>query len=144
VDRFAAAQSVTTRHAPLLEQAILADFMAGGHFGRHVRRMREVYAERLSVLLDSARDRLEGLLDVSGVEAGLQIAGWLQGGIDGALAAKAAALRDVEVTPLGRYAPGGVAHNGLHLGFAAVDPREIRRGVRELAAALEGLRKPGR
>jgi DNA-binding transcriptional MocR family regulator len=33
-----------------------------------------------------------------------------------------------------------VARNGLHLGFAAVDPREIRRGIRELAAALEGMR----
>jgi len=141
VDFFAAAQSVTNRHAPLLEQAVLSDFISGGHFGRHIRRMREVYAERLSVLLDSASDRLTGLLDVSGVEAGLQTAGWLQGGIDGAVAAKAAAIREVEVTPLGRYGRGGVARGGLHLGFAAVDSREIRRGVRELAAALEALRK---
>jgi hypothetical protein len=28
---------------------------------------------------------------------------------------------------------------GLQLGFAAVDVPEIRRGVRELATALEGL-----
>jgi GntR family transcriptional regulator/MocR family aminotransferase len=140
VDQFAAAQSVTHRHAPLLEQAVLTDFITGGHFGRHVRRMREVYAERLSVLLDSAKQRLAGLLDVSEVEAGLQTAGWLQGGLDGVMAAKAAARRDVEVTPLGRYGRGGVARNGLHLGFAAVDPREIRRGIRELAAALEGMR----
>ncbi len=27
-------------------------------------------------------------------------------------------------------------HEGLQLGFAAVDAREIRRGVRELAIAL--------
>jgi GntR family transcriptional regulator/MocR family aminotransferase len=144
VDAVAAAQSVTNRHAPLLEQAILTDFITAGHFGRHVRRMREVYAERLAVLLDSAKARLSGLLEVSGVEAGLQTAGWLQHGVDGAAAAVAAARRDVEVTPLGRYGRGGVARNGLHLGFAAVDPREIRRGVRELAAALEDLRtSPG-
>jgi hypothetical protein len=28
---------------------------------------------------------------------------------------------------------------GLHLGFAAVDAREIRRGARELAGVLKGL-----
>jgi len=54
--------------------------------------------------------------------------------------AKAAAERGVEVTPLGRYYRGRPAREGLQLGFAAVDPREIRRGARELALALERAR----
>ena len=36
---FAAAKSATSRHAPVLEQAVLCDFIVEGHFGRHVRRM---------------------------------------------------------------------------------------------------------
>ncbi|HEV3073722.1 MAG TPA: PLP-dependent aminotransferase family protein [Thermoanaerobaculia bacterium] len=136
VDTVAAAQSVTNRHAPLLEQAVLADFIAGGHFARHVRRMRQVYAERLSVLLECAAERLAGLLEISGVEAGLQTVGWLRAGIDGEAAARAAARRHVEVTPLSRYRRGAAAREGLQLGFAAVDPPEIRRGVGDLAAAL--------
>jgi len=44
VDRFAAAKSVASRHAPPFEQAVLSEFITEGHFGRHVRRMREVYA----------------------------------------------------------------------------------------------------
>lgn len=47
--------------------------------------------------------------------------------------------RDVEVTPLSRYSRGPLTRDGLQLGFAAVDEAEIRRGVRELAAALEGI-----
>jgi GntR family transcriptional regulator/MocR family aminotransferase len=145
VDRVAAVQSVTRRHAPLLEQAVLADFIVGGHFGRHIRRMREVYAERLSVLLESARGRLTGLLEVSPVEAGLQTVGWLRGRSDGEAAANAAARREVEVTPLSRYGQGKVGRSGLLLGFAAVDTQEIRRGVRELATALEeGIVSSGR
>jgi len=139
LDRFAAARSIASRHAPLLDQAVLTDFISGGHFGRHIRRMRAVYAERLSVLLDSAKEELAGLLDLSGVEAGLQTVGWLRGGIDAAAAASAAAGREVEVTPVSRYASGRVAPDGLVLGFAAVDSGEIRRGVRQLAAALEPL-----
>jgi GntR family transcriptional regulator/MocR family aminotransferase len=48
VDYVSATVSVTSRHAPLLEQAVLCDFIAEGHFGRHLRRMRQIYAERLS------------------------------------------------------------------------------------------------
>ena len=129
---------MTSRHAPLLEQAVLCDFIAEGHFGRHLRRMREIYAERSSVLLEGARQRLAGLLEIPDVEAGLQTVGWLCGGIDGEAAARAAAARGVEVTPLSDSSRGRLAREGLQLGFAAVDEAEIRRGVRELAAALEG------
>ncbi|HEX6535827.1 MAG TPA: PLP-dependent aminotransferase family protein [Gemmatimonadaceae bacterium] len=137
VDRVAAIKSLTSRHAPLLEQAVLHDFIAEGHFARHVRRMREVYAARLAVLLACARRRLAGLLEIADVEAGLQTAGWLAAGLDERAATKAAAERNVDVTPLGEYRRARAARDGLQLGFAAVDEREIRRGVRDLAAALE-------
>ncbi len=134
---FAATISLTTRHAPLLDQAVLADFFADGHFGRHVRRMREVYAERRAVLLEASQQHWSGLLEISGIEAGLQTAAWLTRGTDGGQVAQAAEKRDVEVTSLARYFRGRPAREGLHIGFAAVDTHEIRRGVRELAQLLE-------
>jgi GntR family transcriptional regulator/MocR family aminotransferase len=141
VDQFAAVKSVTTRHAPVLEQAVLCDFISEGHFGRHVRRMREVYAERLSVLMEAARADLAGLIEISDVEAGLQTVGWLTGDVDDRTAATAAAQRGIEVVPLSRYSHGRRMRQGLHLGFAAVDGREIKRGVRELAGVLKELSK---
>lgn len=137
VDRFAAAKSVTSRHPPVMEQAVLCDFITAGHFARHLRRMRQVYASRLSVLLEEARLHLAGLLEVSRVEAGLQTAGWLRPGLDSESATRAAAELGVEVTPLRRYSRGRLAREGLQLGFAAVDGAEIKRGVRDLARALE-------
>jgi hypothetical protein len=38
------------------------------------------------------------------------------------------------------YSRGRLIRDGLQLGFAAVDAREIRRGVQELAIALEDFR----
>jgi GntR family transcriptional regulator/MocR family aminotransferase len=137
VDYFAAAKSITTRHAQLLDQAVLCDFIAEGHFGRHLRRMRGVYAERLSILLKSAREQLAGLLDISDVEAGLQTVGWLRHGINGESAARAAAARNVDVIPLSRYTRGRTKQEGLQLGFASMDPRELKRGVEQLAIALK-------
>jgi GntR family transcriptional regulator/MocR family aminotransferase len=142
VDLVTATLSITIRHAPLIDQAVLGDFIAEGHFARHVRRMREIYAERLSVLMECVQSRLTGLLDIRGLEAGLQTAAWLTRGLDAQAAAQAASERDVEVTPLAWYTRGRrprVIGEGLHLGFAAVDVPEIRRGVRELAVALESL-----
>jgi GntR family transcriptional regulator/MocR family aminotransferase len=140
VDVFAAAASVSTHHPPLLEQAILCDFITEGHFARHIRRMRELYAERLLVLLEAARSRLDGLLDISSVEAGLQTVGWLRGRIGAERVAELAAQRDVEVVPLAQYSWGRTRRGGIVLGFAAVDPRELRRGTEELAHVLEKIR----
>jgi GntR family transcriptional regulator/MocR family aminotransferase len=138
---FEAIQSLTFRHAPILEQLVLCDFITEGHFGRHLRRMREIYAQRLLVLLEEAHPRLAGLLEISNIEAGLQTVGWLRAGINAESAATAAAQRNVDVTPLGRYTLGRAVPQGLQLGFAALDAKEIRRGVRELAIALEDERK---
>lgn len=142
VDTFAATLSISSRHAPVLEQAVLCDFITEGHFGRHLRRMREVYAERRAVLLEEARRHLAGALEITGVEAGLQTAGWLAEGMGASAAAEAAGRRGVEVTPLSRYSRGPMPREGLHLGFAAVGAPEIRRGARALAAALEEMRGP--
>lgn len=139
VDRVTAAKSVVSRHAPLLDQAVLCDFIADGHFGRHLRRMREIYAERLGVLLEEGRAHLQGLVQLSGLEAGLQTVGWLSSGVTEIEAQRAAAARGVEVTPISRYARAPMARQGLHLGFAAVGPKEIRRGVRDLALALRAV-----
>jgi GntR family transcriptional regulator/MocR family aminotransferase len=136
VDIFAIAASVSTHHPPLLEQAVLCDFITEGHFARHIRRMRELYAERLGVLLESAEEKLAGALEISSVEAGLQTVGWLKGSMRAERVAQLAAERDVEVIPLSRYALGKSRPNGLILGFAAVPPKELRRGVEELAQIL--------
>jgi GntR family transcriptional regulator/MocR family aminotransferase len=136
VDVFAAAQSVSTHHPPLLGQAVLCDFISEGHFARHIRRMREVYAERLNVLLKAAREQLEGSVEISNVEAGLQTIGWLRGKISAEEVARAAAEKNVEVVPLSRYAFGRARGNGIVLGFAAVESKELRRGVEDLARVL--------
>jgi len=140
VDIFAAAASISTHHPPLIDQAILCDFIRAGHFARHVRKMRALYAERLTVLIESARARLGDMLEIGNVEAGLRTVGWLRHGISAERVARAAAERDVEVVPLSRYGSGRSPRNGLVLGFAAVDGRELKRGVEELARALENLR----
>ena len=55
-DSIISALSVTGQFAPLLTQAALADFMNEGHFTRHLRRMRRLYAERRAVFPQRRRE----------------------------------------------------------------------------------------
>lgn len=140
VEIFAAAASVSTHHPPLIDQAILCDFIREGHFARHVRRMRQLYAERLGVLIEAARERLGDALEIGDVEAGLRTVGWLKPGIAADAVARSAEKHNVEVVPLSRYGSGRSPKNGLVLGFAAVDGGELRRGVEVLARILGASR----
>jgi GntR family transcriptional regulator/MocR family aminotransferase len=137
VEPLAAWLSVTSRHVSPLTQAVLCDFITDGHFARHLRRMRDVYAERLGALLDGAARLLAGRLDVTAVDVGLQTVGYLRGSGTGEAVARAAADCDVEVRPLARYARSVTVPEGVQLGFAAADAAEIGRGLRELARILD-------
>ena len=140
VDPVAAAISIRTRHAAFLEQVVLADFIVDGHYARHVRRMRDVYAARLDVVRGGAEERWAGLLHLTGLEAGLQITGELAPGIDEEAAATGAAARGVDVIPVGRYTRKLRRRPALQLGFGAVGEKELRRGVEQLGIALEMAR----
>lgn len=136
VDAFAAGHRFAAGHAPALEQAALADFIAAGHFTRHIRRMRALYAERGATLVREIRRELDGLVSVNDAEAGLHLMGWLPDGMDDVWAAARAAEHRVDTQPLSAHAMNPYGRNGLMLGFAATPEREIIAGVRRLAAAL--------
>jgi|SRR5215469_4868793 len=120
-----------------LNQAILCDFIAEGHFGRHIRRMREVYATRLAALQDAARKYLAGLMEVSPIQAGLSTTGFLHNGMSSRRAEKFALERGIEVLGLHRFTLGATYDvEGLLLGFAAFTEGQIRNGVATLARVL--------
>jgi GntR family transcriptional regulator/MocR family aminotransferase len=101
--------------------------------------MREVYAERCQALAEGARTELAEWLELPRIEAGLQTTARLRQGIPGDRAVTAAAERGVEAISLARYCRDGARMQGLVLGFAAVDAKEIGRGVRQLASALRSV-----
>ena len=138
VDPFARARSIDDRHPPTLDQATLTDFIVEGHFGRHVRRMRQAYAERLDVLMESSARTLAGRLEVQRAGAGMRTIGWLTDGRSDRAAAEVARALGLEVVPLSSFAADIALRPGLVLGFAGVPPQEIRRGVTVLARALRG------
>jgi GntR family transcriptional regulator/MocR family aminotransferase len=140
-DRFWAARRAGDLHPPFFEQAVLADFMAAGHFERHLRRMQAAYRERLEALAEAAARLCGGALRPRPVCTGLHTVADLDGA-DAEQVWREAAARGVEVTPLDACADSPVRYaDALVLGFAAVPPPAIWRGMERLAAAIEAAGK---
>ncbi len=136
VDYFLAFRLQTDFRSVNLDQAVLCDFIEGGHLGRHLRRMRELYAGRLAALLEGGRRHLTGLLEISNVQAGLYTVGFLKNGMTSREAEASASARGVEAVALDRYTLKRPDPKGVLLGFAAFDESTIRGGLVRLAAAL--------
>jgi len=136
---FAAARAVADRHSPTIEQAALADFIADGHFARHVRRMRVIYRQRQAALLDAARRHLRGLIELQPVQAGMHLVGFLRPGVDDREVSRRAAAQGIGVAPLSDYYLGNSLRRGLILGYAASTEVEIENSIRELARILNSV-----
>ncbi|HVR37572.1 MAG TPA: PLP-dependent aminotransferase family protein, partial [Thermoanaerobaculia bacterium] len=136
VPAFIAARSLGGHPAGALDYAVLSDFIDGGFFARHLRRMRVIYAARQRALLSAARSELAGRLDIPANDAGMHVIGWLRDGVNDRAAAAAAAREGIEVTPLSAYSLQHLKRGGLRLGYTGYTPKQIWEATRRLATAL--------
>jgi GntR family transcriptional regulator/MocR family aminotransferase len=136
VESFALALLASSTHAPVLEQAALTDFITEGHFARHIKTMRALYAERQSRLLELARAELGGLLELEPSEAGMHLVGWLPDGTNELEASRAAHRAGVLHEPVSAFCLEPFSRAGLMLGYAAVTDDAMRNGVRQLMHVL--------
>ncbi|HEX5181410.1 MAG TPA: PLP-dependent aminotransferase family protein [Gemmatimonadaceae bacterium] len=142
VDAFSAARSVIDRQSPTFEQAVLAEFIAEGHFVRHVRRMRALYAERQHALLRGIEyGPLMNHIESAPSDAGMHLVGWLRHVADDRRASSLALDDGIEAQPLSAMSLGGSARAALLLGYAAFTPATLLRSSERLASVLDGLRR---
>jgi GntR family transcriptional regulator / MocR family aminotransferase len=138
-DAFAAGRTLIDRHPPTLDQAVLADFILEGHFGHHVRRMRQLYGERMTALREASIATLAGALDVVTPASGMRTLAWIQTGQRDADVAARARSRGLELAALSEFTMRYSHPAALVLGFAGCPATELRRGVEVLAGALESV-----
>ncbi len=135
VDTMLSARALSDGYRAPLEQAILNDFIAIGHYARHVRDMREVYAERHAALaaavVEHFGDAVLGTPTAAGLHTVCRLAPPLN---DDALVAKVGSR--FVLRALSTFYEGATEANALLLGHAQLNGPAIRREVRRLVAAL--------
>jgi GntR family transcriptional regulator/MocR family aminotransferase len=139
VDAFVTARAVVGWCSPAIDQAVLADFITEGHFTRHIRRMRPIYAERQAALIDALRSNVGGLLEVKPTDAGIHLTCALPDHFDDRAVAREAATHGVVVHPLSAFSVGEpvLSRRGLVVGYGAYNVRQIKEAAGKLAVALK-------
>ncbi|MEZ4864936.1 MAG: PLP-dependent aminotransferase family protein [Caldilineaceae bacterium] len=133
VEPFLTVRRLIDFHLPILEQAVLADFIAEGHFGRHLRRMRALFAERRTALL-AALGELP--LDIHAFPVGSHCVGWLPAGMDGLRLAHQAAANDLNLWLVSQYSIEPLAREGLVIGYGDHAIEEMQQAVDKLAKVM--------
>ncbi|WP_162520683.1 MocR-like pyridoxine biosynthesis transcription factor PdxR [Pseudaquabacterium pictum] len=151
---FASAATDYDRDGDQLLQLTMARFMAEGHYAAHVRRLREAFAARREILVQTLLQQVPALvaarppMRLLGGPRGVHLALSLPAGCDDRAVAADAASRGVTVIPLSSYAVTA-PQPGLLLSFAGVPAQQIVARAESLAQVLRGVvpqarTKPGR
>jgi GntR family transcriptional regulator/MocR family aminotransferase len=141
VDVFRAGMTLMGHGLPTLPQVTMARFMDEGHFIRHLRRMRDLYAERNGLFREEVAARFAGALELIGTATGLHVTGRLATGLDDQRISAKAASEGIAVPALSRYAMEASDLSGLVMGYAHLTPARIRAGMVALSAAFDAARQ---
>ncbi|MDR3400667.1 MAG: PLP-dependent aminotransferase family protein [Pandoraea sp.] len=140
IDRFRETASLLGGAGPISVQATVADFMEHGHFARHLRKMRALYAERRGFLVDALDHVFGDDLFVQPQAGGIHALAYLHSSLaplgDAPLANAAHSL-GLAVHALSLWQLHGSPRNGLLMGFANIaDPDTALDLCQRLLAAV--------
>jgi GntR family transcriptional regulator/MocR family aminotransferase len=138
-DAFVDAREALDIFSPTLYQLVVADFLAEGHFARHLRRMRAVYLRRRQALLDGIARHCGGMLAVHNADAGLHVATLLPDGFDDLEVVRRMTERGLTAIPLSTCYAGEARRSGLLLGFGGSDERALAAATQMLGEILRGM-----
>jgi GntR family transcriptional regulator/MocR family aminotransferase len=119
-----------------LFQEVLTDFICDGLFARHIRRMRALYKERRTALVESLHNTCRDMLEIHGSGAGMHLTVTLPSGFDDAEIASRAAKFGLCLRPLSPCYRKKPRH-GFVLGFAATPANQMAGAVDQLRRLLK-------
>jgi len=141
VEPFVRAHDIGERGTNAILQAAIADFMSEGHFARHLRRMRTLYATRMATLEQAVARKAADVLELPPIEGGLNRLALLPPGVDDRAVADELMKINVLGVPLSSYLAAPPARGGLVLGFGGIDETEIEAGIERIANVVREVMK---
>lgn len=122
----------------ILPQATVADFMEQGHFARHLRKMRALYAQRRAYLVEALAQELGERIEVQPQAGGIHVLARIEAGQDDRALVAAAQARGLGLQALGDWRMGRSDRGGLLMGFTNfATPDMAVAAVRRLRALMD-------
>jgi GntR family transcriptional regulator / MocR family aminotransferase len=142
IEVFRTLKYLSDRHTASLQQDVVTEFVAQGHFERHLRRTRKRNAQRRVALLRALEREFGDAISVQGANAGLHLLAWFRNRApeDAEEIVARAEQAGVGVYPVTPFYLDRPPAAGLVLGYAALNASEIDAGITRLA---DHLRRTG-
>jgi GntR family transcriptional regulator/MocR family aminotransferase len=142
-DTLVKVRAVMDQHSPAIDQATLARFITEGFFLSHVKRIRELYAQRRVFFIEQFQKWLGDYFDLDVTPAGLHFVAWLRRKEDFALFMRARELTGIWPRPLSFFCIKAQLQPAFVFGFAAWSQAQIEQGLAKLGSAVRQLKQRG-
>ncbi len=137
VQEFKKVKAVLDRQSPILDQIVLTSFIQEGHFLRHIRKMRLLYAERQQILVKLVKEQLGNYIEMHPAPAGMNLLGWLSPKIDLAKLKEEIKKHQLIVSFLDDYTLTHPTQPAISLGYTAFSKYRLKSGVEKLAICVQ-------
>jgi GntR family transcriptional regulator/MocR family aminotransferase len=135
-DSLAIARHLMDRHPSTLTQAIVLDFIEGGHFAAHIRRRRIAYKAQRDALVSALQARLGEVLEVDAPDQGMSLIAYFRDGRDDVAVEEKVRSEGMAVRAISGLHHLAPPRSGLLLGFTGFPPEAMAPGVERLARLL--------
>jgi GntR family transcriptional regulator/MocR family aminotransferase len=140
IDRAAAEIMMIDRQGDPATELAVAELIAMGEIHRHTRKVLRIYSERRALLAQILREEFSAQIDFDLPDGGLAVWVRFRAGVDPVRLAELACGEHLQILPGDAFSLTARRVAGARLGFASLDPNELRRAAQRLGAALAALR----
>lgn len=135
--QFKLVKSTIDRQNPVIDQAIVAQFMQEGHFARHLRKMRTLYKKQQDELVALLKKHLGAYLEVDACDTGMHLIAWMLQSGNAEELAKKALNEGIIVQAVSDYSVHFEHNKGLIMGFTGFSVKEMEQAVMKLKALFK-------
>lgn len=141
VDIFLALRRDIDGHSPAVAEAALAEFISEGYLAAHIRRMRTLYEQRQDILIRLLQTHCSDYLTFEAQECGMHLITFLTDTLSDCDVEFHCRKNGLMLRALSKFYEGPNKKNGLIIGFAGTNGREMPRLVLKLSEILRGLKE---
>ena len=121
------------RFCPILEQYALTDWIAEGHFTKHIRRMRQLYDSRRQALIQALKYYFGERVTILGANAGIHVMVKIATTLSDDLAIAKAATAGIGIISARKYYLQPQRQGEFIFGYAQLEIPQIEAGIEKLA-----------
>lgn len=140
IERFREAGELLESGLPILPQKIVERFLSEGHFYRHIKKMRALYQQRRSMMLEALTHCFPDLFEFELSDGGMHIVAFLRRGTQDRALADIWQAHQLRVLPLSGWYIQTQKRYGLIIGYTNIRSRaeaeQLLRSVAEQTYAL--------